>query len=152
MHSDLPFITRTLDLPTPETTLLVLTCFNYYVTNFLSRNPLVLDPDIAHILARVRLTMTRPPTRWLWLQDTAEAWEEMGQEEHATIFVLRVLSYMASEGLWATDSGVSRAVCEIHQWLCKLQSLWLGNGVWIEDVEMEAELRKAIWRVMQGVN
>ncbi|KAK3901766.1 hypothetical protein C8A05DRAFT_16082, partial [Staphylotrichum tortipilum] len=147
-QSDLAFLTRTLNFPTPNTTLFVLTCFTDYIIDFLSRNPDVLDPDIAHIIARVGLTMTHPPTEWLWLQGTVDARQEMGQEGHATVFMLRVLEYLVSEGLSIPGSGVPEVVGDIHRWLCELQSLWLGNGVWFEDAKMEAGLR-AIGRVLQ---
>jgi hypothetical protein len=149
MHSAIHFLAQHLELANPHVAGFIVSCFNEYVVNFLWNNPLVLDPDLAQIRARVHLTMAHQPVGWLWTQQTPEAQQLMGQDEHATVFVLRVLDFLAAEDLWPKDCGVDQAVYQIHQRLCVLQSLWLGNRVWVENSAVQAGLKRALVKAME---
>jgi hypothetical protein len=134
----------------PQAVGLIISCFNDYVCNFLWNNPGVLDPDVRQIMARVRLTMAHRPAQWLWTQNSPESQRAMGQDEHATVFVLRVLSFLVAEGLCPRECEIDHAVLHIHQRLCILQSLWLENGVWVESPELQVQLRTALKTAMDN--
>ncbi|KAK4043858.1 hypothetical protein C8A01DRAFT_43234 [Parachaetomium inaequale] len=148
MHSAITFLAEKLELGVPQTTLFVISCFNDYAFDFLLNNPNVLDPDLAQIRARIHLTMAHRPVGWLWTQQMEEAKEAWGQEEHAAAFVLRVLDYLYALGHFPNDCPIDAAVNQIHQRLCVLQSVCLGDGTWVEDAGLQSELRRALAEVM----
>ena len=149
MHSNTGLLAQHLELTSYEATRFIISSFNDYVLDFLRDHPQALDPDLAQITARVRLTMENPPVEWLWSQQSPESQKKWGQEEHATAFVLRVFDFVMDEGLFPEDSSVEEAVYQIHRRLCGLQSLWLRNGVWIEDQELQAQLGGALEKIME---
>jgi hypothetical protein len=151
MHSAITFLTEKLELATPETALFVISCFNDYAFDFLLTNPSVLDPDLAQIRARINLTMANRPVGWLWTQQTPEAKKAWGQEEHATAFVLRILDYLYVHGHFPNYCAIDAVVNQIHQGLCVLQSVCLGNGTWVEDAGLQDELRRALAEVMGDI-
>jgi hypothetical protein len=55
-----------LHLGNPDVARCVISCFNYYVLDFLLFHPDVLDPQLNQIRARVQLTMQHRPVGWLW--------------------------------------------------------------------------------------
>jgi hypothetical protein len=140
-----------LQLGNPEVARFVVSCFSLYVLDFLQSHPNALDPQLAQIRARVHLTMAHRPVGWLWTQHTPDAMRLWGQEEHATSFVLRVLDYAVNKGLCPKDCSVDRLVDEVYQRLCVLQSLWQGNGVWVEDRRLQEALRGALLTAMEEV-
>lgn len=73
----------------------------------------------------------------------------MGQDEHATVSVLRMLDSQGTKGLWPKESSVDQTIYEIHQRLCVLQSLWLENGVWVEDLVLQVDLKRALVRAIE---
>ncbi|KAK4153510.1 hypothetical protein C8A00DRAFT_33738 [Chaetomidium leptoderma] len=150
MRSAIQFLAQHLDLKTPEVAGYLISRFSEYVLNFLHDHPNVLDPDFAQIRARVHLTMAHRPVGWLWTQhNTPAAMRLWGQEEHATALVLRVLDYLANEGHCPKDCGIDQMAFEIHRCLCVLQSLWLQNGVWVGDRQLEMELGRALGIAME---
>ena len=151
MHSAITFLAEALELGTPQTTLFVISCFNDYAFDFLLGHPYVLDPDLAQIEARIHLTMAHRPVGWLWTQQTPEAKQDWGQEEHAAAFVLRVVDYLYAQGHFPNDCTIDTVVNQIHQRLCILQSVCLGNGTWVEDAELQNELRRALAEVMGDI-
>ncbi|KAH6839429.1 hypothetical protein B0I37DRAFT_438955 [Chaetomium sp. MPI-CAGE-AT-0009] len=143
MHA-IVFLAQHLNIESRWAAAVIINCFTEYVSDFLLYHPDVLDPDFAQIRARVHLTMAHRPVGWLWTQETASAKQFWGQEEHATSFVLHVLDYLYNSGYIPKDCTIDSAVSQIHQRLCMLQSLCLGNGVWIEDSRLQDDLRMAL--------
>ena len=148
MLSNTGLLAQHLELRSYQALSFIISYFNNYVLNFLRDHPQALDPDLAQITARVRLTEEHPPVQWLWTQESPESQKKWGQEEHATAFVLRVLDFVVDEGLFPEDYSIDEAVYQFHRRLCVLQSLWLRNGVWVEDQELQAQLRGALEKVM----
>ena len=148
MLSNTGLLAQHLELRSYQALSFIISYFNNYVLNFLRDHPQALDPDLAQITARVRLTEEHPPVQWLWTQESPESQKKWGQEEHATAFVLRVLDFVVDEGLFPEDYSIDEAVYQVHRRLCVLQSLWLRNGVWVEDQELQAQLRGALEKVM----
>ncbi|KAL2182071.1 uncharacterized protein P884DRAFT_188945 [Thermothelomyces heterothallicus CBS 202.75] len=144
MRSTLGLLTTLLRLESIETTAFVIRCFGYYASEFLQHHPDALDPDLGQVEARVRLTMAHRPVRWLWTQKAAEAKRLWQQEEHAAAFALRILDHFFARGGCADDCDIGIAVGQIHQRLCILQSLFLGNSAWVEDPTLQEELRGAL--------
>jgi hypothetical protein len=145
MHSATLFLAQNLGLSNPETASVWISSFRSYTHGFLQSNLHVLDPDYGQILARVRLTRVHWLTKWFWTQEP-EAEAAWLQEEYATAFVLRVLG--------CTSLGrrcVDEAVYEVHRRLCVLQSVWLENGVWVEDRQLQSELKRALTIATQEV-
>ncbi len=134
----------------PQAVRFIISCFNDYVFKFLWNNRLDLDPDLRQVMARMNLTMAHRYTEWLWMQNTPEAQILMAQEEHATNFVLRVLTFLVDKKLCPKECPIDQAVFYIHRWLCVLQSLWLGNGVWVEIPEDQMKLRTALTTAMDN--
>jgi hypothetical protein len=152
MYSAVDFLAKHLEIDILEVTHFAVSCFYDYVAGFLNSHPEALDPDLAQIRARVRLTMAHRPAGWLWTQqDTAEARQAWGQDEHATAFVLRVLHHVFIKGHLVNGCTVDEAVYQIHRRFCMLQSIWLENGVWIGDRELQTELKRALTKVMRDV-
>ncbi len=149
MRSATGFLAQYLGLTSVQATHFIVAYFNEYVLNYLQDHPRALDPDLAQIKARVHLTMDNPPVQWLWNQESPESQKQWGQEEHATAFVLHVFDFVVDEGLFPENSSIDEAVYQIHRRLCVLQSLWLRNGVWIEDQELQAQLAGDLETIMQ---
>ncbi|KAH6627532.1 hypothetical protein F5144DRAFT_652456 [Chaetomium tenue] len=145
----LTFLVCQLRMEDPHTAAFFISCFNDYAYEYLLHHPDVLDPDFAHIRARVHLTMAHRPVGWLWTQETPWAKQSWGQEEHATAFVLHVLDYVYNRGYISNDFTIDQAIWEIHRRLCMLQSLCLGNGIWVEDAVYEKNLQKALYEQMR---
>ena len=148
MLSNTGLLAQHLELTSHLALSFIISYFNNYVLNFLRDHLLALDPDLAQITARVRLTEEHPPVQWLWTQESPESQKKWGQEEHATAFVLRVLDFVVDEGLFPEDYSIDEAVYQVHRRLCVLQSLWQRNGVWVEDQELQAQLGGALEKVM----
>ncbi|KAL2195422.1 hypothetical protein P885DRAFT_40727 [Corynascus similis CBS 632.67] len=152
MRSPLGLLKDLLRLETTEMTAFVILCFSSYVSDFLQHHPDVLEPDLAQVKARVRLTLTHPPVRWLWTQKTVNTRRVWRQDEHAAAFVLRVLEYLYMWGNCHKDWYTEFVVDQIHQRLCILQSLFLGNGTWVGDQTLQNELGTALEDAMEIVN
>lgn len=154
MRSALQVLSDHVELGNPTTVAFVVACFHDYVAGFLRSHPDALEPDFAQITVRVRLTVEHRAVRWVWTQLTPEARQVWSQDEHAAAFVLRVLARLDAQGLRVVpeDWGLEEeAVYDIYCRLCRLQSLWLGSGTWIEDARVQAELRSALVRVMEEI-
>ncbi|KAK3296367.1 uncharacterized protein B0H64DRAFT_374461 [Chaetomium fimeti] len=128
---DIAFLAQHLNLENYEVAAFIIRCFNEYSSDFLVHNTDVLDPDFAQIRLRVRVTMKNR------------------QDEHAASFVLDVLGYLHDRGYIPEGCTIEEAVSQIHQRLCMLQSLRLGNAVWIEDRRLEDDLHSALLREME---
>ncbi len=149
--SAIKVLTECLVLPNADITSFIMTCLYDYVRNFLRHNPNVLDPHLPHIKLRIALTAEHPSVGWSWTQDASETKQEWVQEEHATVFVLSILRYLVSNGYCAQSCDPERAIYEIHQWLCILQSLWLENGVWVDDLQLQTRLKNALVETMRKI-
>ena len=147
-------LTTLLSLPSPVLTHSVITHFSTYLRNFLQPHPApnaIVDPDLRQITLRIGLAAAHPTAGWLWAQQpsTEAPW---GQDEHATAFVYCVLAELVVQGhcdagFGSAAGALEGAVREVHVWLCVLQSLWLGDGVWVEG-ERQRVGRKALGEVL----
>lgn len=148
LNGALALLNKHLSIHNQELTDLVVCCFSDYVRVFLVQHPQALDPDCAQIQMRVRLTLAHGGSRWLWTQTALEARQAWTQDEHATAFILEILTHISKKGLVPKNGGIDAAVEGLHKRLSLLQSLWLGNGVWIEDPQLRKELRDAVMRAL----
>lgn len=144
-----------LSLPPPSLTHSIITThFSTYLHNFLQPHPApntIVDPDLRQITLRIGLAAAHPTAGWLWAQQpsTEAPWS---QDEHAAAFVHSVLAELVAQGHWdarfqSSAGGLEGAVRKVHVWLCVLQSLWLGDGVWVEG-KRQREGRKALGEVL----
>lgn len=147
MPSPLSTLTEHLGLPNEAATLAVVEAFESYVRRFLHHHHRhhrdVLDPDLRQIRLRLVLAAAHPSAVWRWGRraDPGDGAEWL-QSEHATAFVHRLLVSGGRGG------GGDKAVREMHRRLCLLQSVWLENGVWVEDEVVQSKLKRALVSVM----
>ncbi|KAK4131589.1 hypothetical protein BT67DRAFT_485845 [Trichocladium antarcticum] len=148
MGSGIDVLSRYLGLPNTNLASAVMTYFYDYVNNFLQHNRDVLDPHLPHIQLRILLAAEHPSAGWRWTQQGPEAKQTWDQDEHATVFVQAVLQHPVADRYCPGDCSPARPIHTIHQWLCMLQSVWLGNGVWVDDGQLQTQLRDALMEVM----
>ncbi|KAH6612295.1 hypothetical protein B0J18DRAFT_78170 [Chaetomium sp. MPI-SDFR-AT-0129] len=149
--SALSFLSHHLQIQSLPATALVIAFFFEYAFDFLCQHhqsqqtqnhahlDSLLDPDIRQIRLRLNLTISHRHANWLWTQqhDTHPHWT---QDEHATVFVLRVLEASFEHGLLPKECAIAEAVGPVHQQLCVLQSVVLGRDTWVEDEVLRREL------------
>ncbi|KAL2260097.1 hypothetical protein VTK26DRAFT_6018 [Humicola hyalothermophila] len=146
-------LTALLSLPSPSLTHALIAHFSAYLTHFLRHQDptLVLDPHLPQITLRLALASAHPEAGWPWTTTTTATPDGQGPDEHAALFVRRVLRDMIAGGYdcGGGDGDHGAAVRKVHTWLCVLQSLWLGNGVWVEEGEGQGEWRAALLEVLE---
>ncbi|KAL2271982.1 hypothetical protein VTJ83DRAFT_1353 [Remersonia thermophila] len=166
--SSLSFLARHLDLGTPALARAILTHFARYALGVLSKQqdwPGLADPDLRHIVLRIRLSLDHKHARWPWTQqppgvamlndgDDEDGGDtsRWGQEEHATYFMLRVLAEVhharkrgeSTLPYLPDDGSMERVVKEIHAKLCMLQSVWVDSDAWVEDRMLRAKLAQTL--------
>ncbi|KAK4141377.1 uncharacterized protein C8A04DRAFT_14130 [Dichotomopilus funicola] len=164
--SALSFLSHHLQIQSLPATALVIAFFFEYAFDFLCQHhhqhqqtpnqqnhphlDSLLDPDIRQIRLRLNLTMYHRHADWLWTQqhDTHPHWT---QDEHATVFVLRVLEASFEYGLLPKECAIAEAVGPVHQQLCVLQSVVLGRDTWVEDEVLRRELCEKMLVVLEAV-
>ena len=161
----LALLASALSLPSIQSTHQTITTFRCtYVLPFLSQHPhpqTLLDPDYAQIKLRLSLLSQHPSLDWTGPAQGHEAEAADRQTAQAARFVYAVI-----EGLAAAEAGNrdrltemlrdEGALREAHQVLCRLQSIWIGNGEWEaedddDDDGKEGEQRDKVRQALGSV-
>ncbi|KAK4223620.1 hypothetical protein QBC38DRAFT_44891 [Podospora fimiseda] len=140
LSQSLLLLTSTLSLPTPETTFQILTFFHPYANQFLSHCrdlQSLYDPDYTQI----KLQFSVLPN---WS-------EEIDQTAHAMWFIWRVCEFITTNRAGGTEMVREMVrdeyfLREAHKILCVLQSVWIGNGSWVDDED--GRLREGLWALL----
>jgi hypothetical protein len=144
----LDFLVFHLEMQNDQVGAFIISSFTEYAFEFLLRYPDVLYPNFAHIKARIRLNMTHRSVGWLCTQGTPPEKQCWRQEEYATSFLLHVLDYLYKMRYIPEGRTIDDVVRDTYRRLCILQSVFLGNAVWIENTMLQAKLRNALIEAM----
>ncbi|KAL2015670.1 hypothetical protein VTK56DRAFT_5048 [Thermocarpiscus australiensis] len=151
MNSAIECLTGVLALTDDDMTRYVIACFHNYVLNFLCAHPNAMDPDVEQIRVRLRLAISQPSAPLGWNQHAVKLKQTESQNVHATLFVQRVLEYLFSNALRPHRYNRQEMIYQIHRRLSALQSLWLGDGLWVDDEQFQVELRNVLITAMKEV-
>lgn len=147
-QSLLLLLASALSLPSIQAIHQIITNFHCtYILPFLSKHPhpqTLLDPDYAQIKLRLSLRSQHPSLDWTSSTEGAD------QTAQATRFVYMLIESLSKTGNRDLTEMLrdESALREAHQILCRLQSIWIGNGEW-EVGDREAEVREALGTVLK---